>query len=133
MNRSLVQRKAKTITLGGLFGTYVTAIPFLTLLSVSGSQAAQVYGPDTCMAGYVWREAVPSDHVCVTPKVRQQTALDNQAAGSRRDPQGAYGSDTCLSGYVWREAFTNDHVCVTPAVRRQAAYDNAMAQSRIQK
>jgi hypothetical protein len=89
------------------------------------------YGPDTCISGYVWREASPTDHVCVTPAVRDATASDNSRAGARVDPNGgAYGPDTCLSGYVWREAFADDHVCVTPATRSQAAADNAAAQSR---
>jgi hypothetical protein len=28
------------------------------------------YGPDTCIQGFVWREAGPGDVVCVTPAVR---------------------------------------------------------------
>ncbi|MEH2393254.1 MAG: hypothetical protein V7K21_16915 [Nostoc sp.] len=28
------------------------------------------YGSDTCISGYVWREAFPGDHVCVTRAVR---------------------------------------------------------------
>ena len=34
--------------------------------------------------GYVWRGAVPSDHVCVTGETRAQTAEDNSLAASRR-------------------------------------------------
>jgi hypothetical protein len=88
------------------------------------------FGPDTCKQGYVWREAIPSDHVCVTPATRSQTAFDNSQAGSRRNPTGPFGSDTCKQGYVWREAFLNDHVCVTPDTRSQAASDNSQAASR---
>jgi hypothetical protein len=89
------------------------------------------YGPDTCISGYVWRAATAADHVCVTPAVRDATALDNSLAAARVNPDGgAYGADTCLDGYVWREAFDGDHVCVTPATRTQAAADNAAAQSR---
>ena len=87
--------------------------------------------PGTCISGYVWREAIPSDHVCVTPATRSQTAADNAAASSRVNPSGAYGPNTCISGYVWREAYTGDVVCVTSAVRAQAAADNAAAASRI--
>ncbi len=121
----------------------------LTLLTSGGSAYAQSlqarngsnkiasfagpYGPDTCQQGYVWREAIPSDHVCVTPGQRSQAAADNAAASSRRNPTGVYGSDTCIQGYVWREAFSNDHVCVTPGQRSQAAYDNSQAQNRIAK
>ena len=89
------------------------------------------YGPDTCLQGWVWREASPTDHVCVTPQTRSQTAYDNTQATARKNPNGGpYGPDTCLQGYVWREAFTNDHVCVTPATRTEAPYDNTQASNR---
>lgn len=89
------------------------------------------YGPDTCIQGFVWREAQPGDAVCVTSAVRSSTAEENQLASQRVEPNGgAYGPDTCKSGYVWREAVGNDHVCVTPGSRSQAASDNAAAASR---
>lgn len=87
---------------------------------------------DTCLPGYVWREAVPGDHVCVTPAVRAQAADDNAHAAERVDPENhAFGPDTCRQGYVWREAVPGDHVCVTPAVREQTALDNALAPTRV--
>ena len=86
---------------------------------------------DTCRQGYVWREAFPGDHVCVTPATRAQAAYDNSQAGARRDPNGAYGPDTCLPGYVWREACPGDHVCVTPETRAQTAEDNRLAATRV--
>lgn len=101
----------------------------VTLFSAT-AKAGLPYGPDTCRQGYVWREAIPSDHVCVTPGTRAQTAYDNSQASYRRNPTGPYGSDTCIQGYVWREAFANDRVCVTPQVRAQAAYDNGQAANR---
>jgi len=79
-----------------------------------------------CLQGYVWREASPTDHVCVTPETRQQTFGDNAAASQRHEP----GSDICVQGYVWREAFLGDHVCVSPVARSQARSDNAQAGSR---
>jgi hypothetical protein len=86
--------------------------------------------PDTCLPGYVWREAVADDKVCVTPATRDQAAQDNSLAASRRSPDGgAYGPDTCLQGYVWRGAIPSDHVCVTPATRDQTAQDNSLAAS----
>jgi hypothetical protein len=86
---------------------------------------------DTCVQGFVWREAFSGDHVCVTPQSRQQAASDNSAAASRIQPGGgAYGNDTCLQGFVWREAASDDHVCVTPDIRAQAADDNSQAASR---
>jgi hypothetical protein len=89
------------------------------------------YGPDTCRQGFVWREANPNDHVCVTPQTRSRTADENRLAQSRRNPGGGpYGPNTCRQGFVWREAFPGDHVCVAPSVRTQAAEDNRLAASR---
>jgi hypothetical protein len=86
--------------------------------------------PDRCLQGFVWREASPSDHVCVTPAVRSETRDENTLAASRRAGGGAFGPDTCRQGFVWREAFSNDHVCVPPASRSRAAADNAAATGR---
>lgn len=89
------------------------------------------FGADTCVQGFVWREAVPSDHVCVAPEVRQQTASDNSQAAARRNPNGgAYGPDTCRPGFVWRDAFAGDHVCVATQTRSQVAQDNHWATVR---
>jgi hypothetical protein len=47
----------------------------LALVAVAApALGAGDYGADTCLNGYVWREATPTDHVCVTPMVRLQTA-----------------------------------------------------------
>jgi hypothetical protein len=86
---------------------------------------------DKCLQGYVWREAVPNDHVCVTLQTRRQAAIDNRAAASRVNPTDrTYGNDTCSQGYVWREAVPGDRVCVLPEVRRQAVADNEAAAGR---
>lgn len=85
----------------------------------------------TCISGYVWREANPSDHVCVTPGVRGQTAQDNAAAAGRVDPKGASGPNSCKQGFVWRNAYPGDAVCVTINVRNEASADNAAASSRV--
>src|SRR5262245_20188723 len=101
----------------------VTAV----LLTASESASAQ----DTCRQGYVWREALPGDHVCVTPETREQAARDNEQAARRRQPGGGdYGPNTCRQGFVWREARPGDAVCVTPETRSQAAHDNAQAAAR---
>jgi hypothetical protein len=86
---------------------------------------------DGCLPGFVWREALPNDHVCVTPETRAQTARDNAQAAARRNPTGgAYGPDTCLVGYVWREATPDDRVCVPPQTRTETASDNGQAAAR---
>jgi hypothetical protein len=84
-----------------------------------------------CIQGFVWREAVAGDHVCVTPGTRQQAADDNAHAPERVSLHNqSYGPDTCKHGYVWREATPDDHVCVAPGTRQQTADDNAQADSR---
>ncbi|MEV1203297.1 hypothetical protein [Microbispora rosea] len=105
------------------------AVAMTAGLAVLPAAPASAAGPDTCVQGYVWREARPSDHVCVTPAVRTLTAQDNRIRASRWT-NGEYGPHTCVNGYVWREAFTGDDVCVLPSVRAQARADNAAAASR---
>lgn len=86
---------------------------------------------DTCVQGFVPRDAGAGDKVCVTPEVRAQTASENQLAAANRQPSGgAYGPNTCKQGFVWREAFPNDFACVVPDSRSQAATDNAAAPRR---
>jgi hypothetical protein len=99
-----------------------------TLLATPASATGD-YGPDTCLQGFVWREARPADLVCVSPANRTQTAQDNSVKASRWT-SGPYGPHTCVNGYVWREAFVGDDVCVTPAVRAQAHDDNLKADAR---
>lgn len=89
------------------------------------------YGADTCKPGFVWREAITNDHVCVTPNVRDQAQNDNAQAALRRQPGGgAYGPDTCQQGFVWREVTPADHVCVSPQTRAGVASDNQHAGER---
>jgi hypothetical protein len=116
---------------GGSQHAAITGVSRLAATDVQGGVSGLPYGSDTCMQGYVWREAIPSDHVCVTPATRQQAQDDNGQASARRDPTGPYGPDTCMQGYVWRDAFANDHVCVTPATRQQAQDDNRHAAERL--
>ena len=46
------------------------------------------YGPDTCKQGYVWRDARPGDHVCVTPQTRAETAQGERRRRSAARPNG---------------------------------------------
>jgi hypothetical protein len=116
----------------GLLATPLAlAVAGVVVLAVPAARADGDFGPDTCLNGFVWREAVTNDHVCVTPDIRTQTRSDNAVAASRRSPNGGpFGPDTCVQGFVWREAVSGDHVCVLPATRDQASKDNAAAASR---
>jgi hypothetical protein len=110
-----------------------TVLPALAfeLGSALPVQASGDFGPDTCLQGWVWRDAVTNDHVCVMGATRSQAAYDNSQAANRRAPNGGpFGPDTCLQGWVWREATPSDHVCVTGATRSQTAYDNGQAAAR---
>ena len=78
----------------------------------------------------MWREADPSDYVCVTGATRAQVRADN-AVRSSRWVTGAFGPHTCRTGYVWREAWAGDDVCVTGAQRSQARADNAQVRNRV--
>jgi serralysin len=110
----------------GFILTFLVAV-----FSYGTSWAICEYGPDTCVAGYVWREAFPGDHVCVLEATRTQAANDNKLASQRRSPTGGpYGPDTCRPGFVWREASPQDHVCVTGATRAQTSNDNNQAGAR---
>ena len=103
----------------------------MLLLSIAALVAVQAYGPDTCVSGYVWREAVENDHVCVTPDQRTQARRDNAQARYRVSlTNHSYGQNTCRQGYVWREAAEGDLVCVEPWVRARVRADNAAAPSR---
>jgi hypothetical protein len=87
-----------------------------------------------CPQGYVWREASPSDHVCVTPLQRMRAAAQNAAAAAHvNQTDHTYGPKTCVSGYVWREAYVGDVVCVMPAERDAAKNENAQAPPQIPK
>jgi hypothetical protein len=108
----------------------IVATSVLAGASVPAS-AAGGHGPLTCLDGFVWRQATISDHVCVTPEVRTQTARDNALAPMRRSPtRGTFGPDLCVAGYLWREAVPRDHVCVTAATWQQVHDDNLTAGAR---
>src|SRR5436190_1409397 len=114
----------------GVRGTIVALALAAGLLTLDVHPAAAdlPYGPYTCAQGYVWREAVSADLVCVTPAVRSDAATENAMGPSRVQPGGgAWGPDTCRQGYVWRETRPSDHVCVPPASRDRARVNNGIA------
>lgn len=94
--------------------------------SVQAAPTCQ-FGVGQCKFGFVWREAFPDDHACVSGPSRSQALTDNNAGPSRKEP----GSDNCKFGWVWREANGEDHVCVTGTVRNATKQENALAASRI--
>ena len=101
------------------------------LLPALPASAAGSHGPLTCLDGFVWRQATPRDHVCVTPEVAAQTAGDNALASTRRSATSStFGPDLCVAGFVWREALPGDRVCVTPATWQQVHDDNLTAGAR---
>lgn len=122
---------------------FLTALAaFLTALTgiiaaLSGMWAAMgTKAPATngCIDGYVWRQAYPGDHVCVTQETYLKTQQDNQLGPSRRQRGGgAYGPDTCETGFVWREALKGDLICVTPETRAQVIRDNSQTSARIKR
>jgi CubicO group peptidase (beta-lactamase class C family) len=80
---------------------------------------------------FVWREARPDDHVCVSVDTRTQTQQENAAAPSRVEPgKNGFGPNACRAPFVWREAFDGDAVCVPVERRTQAKDDNAHAAER---
>jgi hypothetical protein len=48
------------------------------LLGMPAAVHAQPYGRDTCLQGFVWREATPGDHVCVSPQARSMALGQNR-------------------------------------------------------
>jgi hypothetical protein len=107
---------------------YFSRVVFLMCVALAGGAPLVHAQSDTCQQGYVWREACPGDHVCVTPETRAQVAADNAAAASRTV---SANSDRCVEGYVWRTARPEDRTCVTPETRKQTEEDNRLAASRV--
>ena len=93
---------------------YFNKVICFVALTIAGTTPSIAGG---CPQGTVWREATPSDHVCVSPEIRAQTWSDNKT-----NPY-----ESCPRGLVWREATSRDHLCVDPSTRAQTWNDNANA------
>jgi len=117
---SAAENAAAAAVLGVILGTILSG----SSSSPAPAPAPLPFGPDTCKSGYVWRDAIPGDHVCVRPTRRTKAAHENSIAGSRVNPAGAHGPNTCIAGFVWREAYVGDVVCVTPPRRTQVRNEN---------
>lgn len=74
-----------------------------------------------CANGYVWRDAVPGDRVCVPLQRRESVKRDNETGSVSR---------SCARGLVWREAVPTDRLCVSPAERDRVKRENAEAFSK---
>lgn len=72
-----VLRKRSAVLVAGLL---IGALSDLS--SMNSAAAAGPYGPDTCVKGYVWREATAADHTCVAPSVREYHRRQTNAAVS---------------------------------------------------
>ena len=110
-----------------------TAAPVAAPISATAaapSSTATALPSGSCLPGFVWRMAGPSDLTCVLPAARDEAQIDNAAAASRR-VVAAYGPDTCQQGYVWRDAAPGDDVCVTPAERAEAANEDSSAPAHV--
>ncbi|MET8989446.1 hypothetical protein ABZW49_28695 [Nonomuraea wenchangensis] len=82
--------------------------------------------PGKCVAGYVFRDAVPGDRVCVTSATRDQAAADNADAGNWEDEYGR-----CILNRTYRKVVPHDTVCVTQRTALQVISDNKNAAGRI--
>jgi CubicO group peptidase (beta-lactamase class C family) len=127
-------RAAAGIAVAGLL-VGVAAVPAAAAtpapLRTGAAPTELPYGPDTCKVPFVWREARPDDHVCVSVDTRTQTQQENAAAPSRVEPgKNGFGPNACRAPFVWREAFDGDAVCVPVERRTQAKDDNAHAAER---
>ena len=74
---------------------YVSAISVLSLMLVCTSSFA--LPKNECKNGFVWREAVSNDYVCVTPEARDTAKIQNRNAHANRNPKGgAFGNDKSI-------------------------------------
>ncbi|WP_432923062.1 hypothetical protein ACQPZZ_25840 [Microbispora sp. CA-135349] len=122
-----MKRPLLALATAAISGLVVTAP--VTLMAGPASAGGD-YGPDTCLEGYVWREARPSDHVCVSPQERAQVQKDNAIKESRW-VSGANGPHTCTDDFEWRNAFPGDDVCVFGKERIDVEVQNRIAASRV--
>ncbi|WP_265569896.1 hypothetical protein [Sphingomicrobium nitratireducens] len=53
-------------------------------INPSACASAPTMAPQPCLSGFVWREAIAEDFVCVPPARRDKVKADNRAAASRR-------------------------------------------------
>jgi hypothetical protein len=115
-------RLAADTSWGILLLIFLASTPIPTVLA----QSVDLF----CRPGFVWREAVSKDFVCVRPKRRDQAKWDNRVAPNLWVRDGYLGRFTCKSGYVWREVTPQDKVCVIPKTRDQVIADNRLGYSR---
>lgn len=101
----------------------VAALGLVAMTAVFTAPPAGAAAAGTCKNGFVWREAVGGDLVCVTPTSRQIARDENALGPSRTAP----GSTFCRNGFVWRESRPSDLVCVPPTARDRVLQENYRA------
>lgn len=87
-----------------------------------------------CLRGYVWREIIPSDLICVTPQDRTASRKESTDSASHAFPDGQ-----CRQGYTWRDLFPpnfgeeypGDLACVTEAQRMREHGNNSAHSGRV--
>ena len=117
-------------------GALVAGLALVVLAAFAMSAAAirpiDGYRTEKCLEGFVWRNAAPFDHVCVTPDIRARVAQQNAEAPAHTTTYGPYyGEMQCMDGYVWRDAYAGDQTCVVDSDRDQAHADNQTAGDRL--
>lgn len=69
------------------------AAVFSAVMVPGAASAGPLMSSEVCKPGYVWRQATPDDHVCVTPAERDQVRSENaQASAHTAKPTGSGGS-----------------------------------------
>jgi hypothetical protein len=115
---------ASTVASAPVASAAPSAYPIRTTGKVAGSTST-LGNSAGCPQGLFWREASPTDHVCVNAGQHLLTLQENKAGPSHiSQTDHTFGPNTCAQGYVWRAAFNGDAVCVTPQQRDEAAAEN---------
>ena len=75
--------QADILTLSSMGCHPLSVVTAITIQDENAAARRDPHNRDTCLDGYVWREAVQGDHVCVVPRSRDIAAYDNRYASSR--------------------------------------------------
>ena len=73
----------------------LVALAYL-VLPAAAAEPIEAY---KCKPGFVWRDAIVGDIVCVTPESRALVKQENNMREARRNPAGASGPNSCILHY----------------------------------